>query len=174
MNKPKEEMSEEEKKQLKEYEKKLATIKEEQEKLKKALETELRKLQTVIGEIADGFDRNLRELFQVKLSTDQLIYQTKVKLIKLQQATMFSEKDEEREARISKRLEHLKNEKVTFMSEIPEIKKELEKCREEYEGMLKREKEIERAFRKEFSSYDFFYDALFKLFKRRDPVTFCN
>jgi hypothetical protein len=48
--------------------------------------------------------------------------------------------------------------------------KELEKYREEYDQAAKKDKEIERVFRKEFAVYDFFFEPLLKLFKKRDPV----
>ncbi|KAJ1563371.1 Cilia- and flagella-associated protein 43, partial [Nowakowskiella sp. JEL0078] len=68
MSKPKEELNEEERKQIKEFEKKLA---EEQEKYKKALETELKKLQGVITEICENFDQQLQQFANFKLATDQ-------------------------------------------------------------------------------------------------------
>ncbi|KAJ3299843.1 Cilia- and flagella-associated protein 43 [Borealophlyctis nickersoniae] len=168
MNKPKEEMSEEERKQVQEFEKKLAVQKEEQEKYRKALETELRKLQGFINEVCDAYDARMREFFNYRLLTDRLVYQTELKIIKLGQATLFGEDDEAKEAAIQDRLEELRSEKMTCMAEIPDIKKDLERCREEYELAVKRDKEIERQFRKEFHSFDFYFDALLKLFKRRE------
>ncbi|KAJ3037135.1 Cilia- and flagella-associated protein 43 [Rhizophlyctis rosea] len=171
MNKPKEDMSEEERKLVKEFEKKLAVQKEEQEKYRKALETELRKLQSSIGEICDAFDTKLKEFFNHKLTTDRTVQQMELTIIKLCQATLYGEEDEAKEAAIHARLEELRSEKMSCMAEIPEIKKELEKCKEEYELALKRDKEIDRIFRKEFHSFDFYFDALLKLFKRREGPT---
>lgn len=124
MNKPKEEMNEEERKLVKEFEKKVATFKEEQEKYKKALETELRKLQSAITEICDNFDKSLSEFFNSRIRNDQIIYQTELKLIKLNQTSVFGEHDELKEQEIITRLEHLKGEKMAYMAEIPEIKVE--------------------------------------------------
>ncbi|KAJ3048620.1 Cilia- and flagella-associated protein 43, partial [Rhizophlyctis rosea] len=171
MNKPKEDMSEEERKAVKEFEKKLAVQKEEQEKYRKALETELRKLQSSIAEICDAFDAKLREFFNVKMATDRQVQQMELMIIKFGQATLYGEDDEARESSIHARLEELRSEKMTCMAEIPEIKKELEKCKEEYELALKRDKEVDRLFRKEFHSFDFYFDALLKLFKKRDGTT---
>nr|KAJ3422347.1 Cilia- and flagella-associated protein 43 [Polyrhizophydium stewartii] len=147
MNKPKADMTDEERKLLKEFEKKMAIFK-----------ARLARDSFTIGEICDGFDTQLREFYRKKLATDQAIYQCELRMIKLAQA----------EFAIQRRLEDLRQEKTMYTNEIPEIKKELEKYREEYESALKRDKEIERLFKKEFHGSDFFYEALLRLFKRRD------
>jgi hypothetical protein len=165
--KTKEEMNDEERKLCKDFDKRQAVIKDEQEKYRKALETELRKLQSSIGEICEGFDHNVQEFFNGRIRNDQVIYQNELKILKLNQCAVFSENDEQREKDILSRLDALKSEKATYLLEIPEIKKDLERCREEYEQVLKRDKEVEKQFKREFHAYDFYYDSLMKLFKRR-------
>ncbi|KAJ3262629.1 Cilia- and flagella-associated protein 43 [Boothiomyces macroporosus] len=169
MNKPKEEMSDEEKKLLKEFEKKMAIFKEEQDKHRKALETELRKLQGMISDIQDGFDLKLRDFSNYKLSVDKTIYENELKMVKQTQYAIISANDDILEEQILKRIEQLKNEKINCTNEIPEIKKELERCREDYDTAIKRDKDIDKAFKKEFHTYDFYYDTLTKLYKRRGP-----
>ena len=174
MNKPKEEMSEEERKQVKEFEKRVAQHKEEQEKYRKALETELRKLQSSVSEICQLFDEKLKDFFLTKLASDQNIFQNELKMIKLGQAIIFSEDDEVRELSVVNRLEELKSEKAACAAEIPEIKKDLEKCREEYDSAVKKDREVERQFKKEFHQFDFYFDNLIKLFKRRELTKVCT
>ena len=171
MSKPKEDMSDDERKLLKEFEKKMAIYKEEQEKARKALETELRKLQSVITEITNAFDSQLREFHKEKLRTDNFIYQFELTIIKLSRASLNSEEDEPRELEIMTSLDKLKEEKLDCNNEIPEIKKELERCREEFELAVKREKEVDRSFKKEFHSNEHHYDALSRLYKRREIRT---
>lgn len=122
VTKTKDEMTEEEKKMVKDFEKRQAVIKDEQEKYRKALETELRKLQSSIGEICENFDHSVQEFFNGRISNDQIIYQTELKILKLNQCAVFSENDEQREKDILSRLDLLKNEKVVYLTEIPEIK----------------------------------------------------
>ncbi|KAI9327817.1 hypothetical protein DFJ73DRAFT_800748 [Zopfochytrium polystomum] len=169
MNKPKEEMSEEERKLLKEFEKKMATFKEEQEKYRKALETELRKLQGTIQEICDAFDQKLKDLFEAKLKTDQTIYQNELNVIKLLRSSLLGEGDEPRELQLNTLLDDLKSEKTKCAAETPELKKEVERAREEYDAAVKRDKEIERQFKKEFSANDSIFETMYRLFKRRQP-----
>ncbi|KAI8812738.1 hypothetical protein BJ742DRAFT_850017 [Cladochytrium replicatum] len=171
MNKPKEELNDEEKRIIKEFEKKLAVFKEEQEKFKKALETELRKLQGLIGEICDNFDQYLQQFSSDKLVVDQLVLQNELKIIKLTQSIISSENDEMKEAQLLARLEGLRVQKSQCMTELPEIKKELERRREEHEAASKRDKEVEKQFRKEFPSSDSAFESIRKLFKRRDTAT---
>ncbi|KAJ1549129.1 Cilia- and flagella-associated protein 43 [Cladochytrium tenue] len=142
MKKPKEEMTEEEKMLVKEFEKKKAIFKEEQEKYKKALETELRKLQTSIQEICANFDAKLKEFLRQKIETDQVIFQKELQVAKLSQSLLLMEDNVEQ--------------------------KETEKVREEYEACLRKDKELERQFKKEFLQNDFKFEDAYQLFKRRD------
>ncbi|KAJ3366938.1 Cilia- and flagella-associated protein 43 [Kappamyces sp. JEL0680] len=167
MNKSKEDMTEEEKKLLKEFEKKMAIFKEEQDKHRKALETELRKLQAAISDIQDAFDEKLSQFSQYKLDVDALILQKELSMVKQTQYAISSDHDDYLETELVKRIEMLKQEKVNCTNEIPEIKKELEKAREDYESSSKRDKEIEKLFKKEFSGFEAYYEALSRLFKKR-------
>jgi len=172
INKPKEELTEDEIKQIKEYEKKVEAYMEEQEKYKKVLETELRKHQGFIAELLTNYDDELDKLFKLKLSTDQLIYQNELKIIKLYQGILFWEKVEYQNAALNQHMEDLTREKIKFTSEIPEIKKDLEKCKEDYEQIVHKDKEIEKAFRKEFHQYEHCFEALYRVFKKRGKSGF--
>ena len=167
MDKPKEEMSDEEKKLLKEFEKKMAIFKEEQEKYRKALETELKKLQLTIHEIGTAYDSKLSEFYEFKISLDQRIYENELRIAILIRACMYSEVDEVKELEIQKKLETLKAEKSNYLVDISDAKKELEKRREDYELAQKRDKEFEKLFKKDFHSYEQQFEALARLFKKR-------
>lgn len=69
------ERTEEEIRAALEFEKKEAAFLEEREKLKKALEGELRKLQSTISQAMDTFDERLGKLFQLKINTEMAIHQ---------------------------------------------------------------------------------------------------
>ncbi len=47
----------------------------------------------------------------------------------------------------------------------------MERSKEEYELLLKKDKDLDRQFKKEFHGYDFYYDSLLKLFKKRESVS---
>jgi molecular chaperone GrpE (heat shock protein) len=95
MSKPNSEWTDEETKQAKDYEKKLQAFKEEQEKLRKALETELRKLQGSILETSDGFDAKLKDLGNEKHQVENLIKTLEILMGKLFQAIYYCENMDE-------------------------------------------------------------------------------
>jgi hypothetical protein len=66
---------------------------EEQEKHRKALETELRKLQGFITEICVSFDTQLRQFFNIKLAVNQLLVKKELEMIKLHETLLYSEGD---------------------------------------------------------------------------------
>lgn len=72
------ERTEEEIRAALEFEKKEAAFLEEREKLKKALEGELRKLQSTISQAMDTFDERLGKLFQLKINTEMSMHQVRV------------------------------------------------------------------------------------------------
>jgi len=122
MDKPKEEMTEEERKLVKEFDKKLAILKEEQEKGRKAIETELKKCQSGILEICQGYDSKLRDLFGQKIDTDILILQNELKIIKLSYSALKALDSEKKDTALAKKIDFLKNEKQRYLSEVPESK----------------------------------------------------
>lgn len=73
MDKQVDDMSEEERLKLREYEINLQKFNEAKEKLKKNLENELKKLNNEIIEICDKFDEDLLKVFKIKLEYDQRI-----------------------------------------------------------------------------------------------------
>ena len=75
MQKDPAERTEEEIRAALEFEKKEAAFLEEREKLKKALEGELRKLQSTIAQAMEGFDDRLRKLFELKINTEMAMHQ---------------------------------------------------------------------------------------------------
>lgn len=64
-----------------EFEKKEEAFLEEREKLKKALEAELRKLQASIMQGMEQFDERLLKLFQMKIRTQMVIHQEEFKML---------------------------------------------------------------------------------------------
>lgn len=143
---------------------------EEEEKRRKALETELRKLQLLVTDMCKAFDQSLAQFLLKRVEADQKICQMELQVIMLSQTALLSEDDDNKERAIYSKMERLQQEKAVCMREIPEIKDDLEIYRETYETAAKRDKDIERQFRKEIASYDFYVEALMKLFKNRELV----
>lgn len=73
MDKPADDLTEEERLKLREFEINLQKFNETKEKLKKNLENELKKLNNEIIEICEKFDDDLLKIFKMKLEYDQRI-----------------------------------------------------------------------------------------------------
>ena len=91
MNKDPPEMSEEEIRLAREFEKKEEAFLEEREKLKKALEAELRKLQASITQGMEQFDERLQKLFQLKIRTQMVIHQDELKILHLARSLIIEQ-----------------------------------------------------------------------------------
>ena len=85
------EMSEEEIRMAREFEKREEAFLEEREKLKKALEAELRKLQGSITQGMEQFDERLQKLFQKKIQTQMVIHQEELKILHLARSLFLEE-----------------------------------------------------------------------------------
>ena len=83
MNKPYEEMDDDEKIKFSEFEAREQQLKEEREKLRKNLELELRKLKNEIKEICEKFDEKMFVLYRRRLEYDYRIYEQELYIIKL-------------------------------------------------------------------------------------------
>lgn len=94
MSKDPAEMSEEEIRMARDFEKKEEAFLEEREKLKKALEAELRKLQASIIQGMEQFDERLQKLFQCKIRTQMVIHQDELKMFHLT-CSLVTEKEVE-------------------------------------------------------------------------------
>lgn len=75
-----------------EFEKKEEAFLEEREKLKKALEAELRKLQASIVQGMEQFDERLQRLLQRKIHSQMVIHQDQLKILHLIRS-LFVEKE---------------------------------------------------------------------------------
>ena len=83
MDKPMEDMSEEEKIKLKEFQQKQKDLEEEKDKKRKAWEQELRKLKIEIEEIGFKFEDDLKFLHKKRLFYDMRIYEQELYIIRL-------------------------------------------------------------------------------------------
>jgi hypothetical protein len=93
MNKPLDDMTEEERMKLREFEAKEQKLKEEKEKIKKNLELELKKLRNDIQEICTKFDERLFILFRRRLEYEYRIYEQEMFIIRLTLSILMEEEN---------------------------------------------------------------------------------
>ncbi|XP_038613465.1 cilia- and flagella-associated protein 43 [Tachyglossus aculeatus] len=163
--------NEEEKKQFKEYEKKVKELNEEREKYKKALESELKKLQNSVQESTQAFDEMLKLLFKKKVKSEMVINQEEFKITNLVFSLLLDEELNTRELALNNYLERKHEEKVRSAEAVQMAKKQVDAFRETYDNLVAEDKVLERGFRKEFSEIPSHQvDILYKLFKRRTRI----
>ncbi|XP_043843874.1 LOW QUALITY PROTEIN: cilia- and flagella-associated protein 43-like [Dromiciops gliroides] len=168
MAKPDALWTEEEKKIIKEYEKKVKDLNEEREKYKKSLDAELRKLQNSIQETTQTFDDHLRRLFKSKVKCEMVINQEELKIANLTYSLLLDEELRTRELELNGFLERKQKEKKFATDEIYKAREELDTYRDYYDGFLVDDKILERGFKKEFAElHSHLTDTLYKIYKRR-------
>lgn len=111
-------MSEEEIRMAREFEKKETEFLEEREKLKKALEAELRKLQASISQGIEQFDERILKLFQLKIKSEMAILQQELMVLCLTRDLLSEEEVTEKEIQLNQLLEKKKVTKVHRLYEV--------------------------------------------------------
>uniref|UniRef100_F7FVY5 Cilia- and flagella-associated protein 43 n=1 Tax=Monodelphis domestica TaxID=13616 RepID=F7FVY5_MONDO len=159
--------TEEERKQFKEYEKKVKELNDEKEKYKKALEAELKKIQGSIQEATQTFDDNLKKLFERKVEADMVVYQEELQIINLIFSLLLDEELNTRELGLNNSLERKQAEKV-IITEVFRAREEVDSFRESYDNLVAEDKVVDRGFKKELAELcSQHVEILYRLFRRR-------
>eukprot|EP00727_Mastigamoeba_balamuthi_P004157 m51a1_g13739 hypothetical protein (1077) ;mRNA; f:165001-168514 len=161
--------TEEEKKAIREFEKRQQTLREERQKHRKALETELKKLQGAIGEVCTTFDDKLSLLFTQKMTADQQISEEELKVVRLSTALLIQEENDKQEATLSDTVEQLKKKRAKCSAKLGELKAQFDEAKLDYESKMQNDRVIERSFRRDFekSEREEIYPVLLKVFRYR-------
>ncbi|XP_077604592.1 cilia- and flagella-associated protein 43 [Crocuta crocuta] len=171
MAKPDAMWSEEERKQFKEYEKKVKELNEERDKYRKSLEAEMKKLQNSIQESTQNFDEHLKRLFQRRVKAEIVVNQEELKINNLAFSLLLDEEISSREAFLNNYLMRKQEEKSQTSEAIQKAKENLDVYKEHYDNLLAEDKVLDRSFKKEFSEIPSHQvDILYKLFKRRPRI----
>ncbi|XP_057635892.1 cilia- and flagella-associated protein 43 [Chionomys nivalis] len=163
--------SEEERKQFKEYEKKVKELNEERDKYRKSLETELKKLQNSIQESTQNFDEHLKRLFERRVKAEMVVNQEELKINNLVFSLLLDEELSSREQFLNNYLLKKQEEKSKTAEAIQKARGDLDVFKEHHDNLVAEDKILERSFKKEFSDISGHQvDILYKLFKRRPRI----
>ncbi|XP_056147897.1 cilia- and flagella-associated protein 43 [Lampris incognitus] len=166
--KPETQWSEEEKKIYKQYEKKTNELREEQEKCRKMLETEMKKLQASIKEATERFDETLTKLFERKVKSEMAIHQEEFKIASLEYSILIEEEIINQEAQLSLKLEEKRAHKKEIGEVLMKHRENVEVFQAAYENAVTEDKCLDKKFRKEFTDVPHHVvSLLYKLYKRR-------
>ncbi|XP_049712075.1 cilia- and flagella-associated protein 43 isoform X2 [Elephas maximus indicus] len=171
MAKPDAVWSEEERKQFKEYEKKVKELNEEKDKYRKSLEAELKKLQNSIQESTQAFDEHLKRLFERRVKAEMVVNQEELKIANLIFSLLLDEELNSRELCLNNYLARNQEQKIQTSEAVRNAKEDLDMYKEHYDNLLAEDKVLDRSFKKEFSEIPMHQvDLLYKLFKRRPRI----
>ncbi|XP_007479121.1 cilia- and flagella-associated protein 43 isoform X2 [Monodelphis domestica] len=160
--------TEDERKQFKEYEKKVKDLNDEREKYKKSLDAELKRLQTSVYDTTQTFDKILKRLFGKKVKCDMVINQEELKIAIISFSLLIDEELLTRELELNSFLERKQSEKIRTYDDIYNAREKLDAYRETYDILIAEDKVLERGFKKEFSELPTsLVETLYKMFKRR-------
>ncbi|XP_008059280.1 cilia- and flagella-associated protein 43 [Carlito syrichta] len=163
--------SEEERKQFREYEKKVRELNEERDKYRKSLEAELRKLQNSIQESTQSFDEHLKRLFERRVKAEMVVNQEELKINNLVFSLLLDEELSTREKFLNNYLTRKQQEKSQTSEAIRKSREDFDMYKEHYDNLLAEDKVMDRSFKKEFSELSSHQvDMLYKLFKRRPRI----
>nr|XP_058154469.1 cilia- and flagella-associated protein 43 isoform X2 [Dasypus novemcinctus] len=163
--------SEEERKQFKDYEKKVKELNEERDKYRKSLEAELKKLQNSIQESTQNFDEYLKRLFDRRVKAEMVVNQEELKINNLIFSLLLDEELTTRELCLNNYLARKQEERIQTSEAIRNARENLDVYKEHYDNLLAEDKVLDRSFKKEFSEIPSHQvDILYKLFKRRPRI----
>uniref|UniRef100_H0UV81 Cilia- and flagella-associated protein 43 n=1 Tax=Cavia porcellus TaxID=10141 RepID=H0UV81_CAVPO len=165
--------TEEERKQFKDYEKKVKELNEEKDKHRKSLEAELKKLQNTIQESTQNFDEYLKRLFERRVKAEMVVNQEELKINNLVFSLLLDEELNSRETFLNNYLVKKQEEKSQTSEAIRKSREDLDMYKENYDNLLAEDKVLDRSFKKEFPEIPSQQvDVLYKLFKRRPRFIF--
>ncbi|XP_057704810.1 cilia- and flagella-associated protein 43 isoform X1 [Corythoichthys intestinalis] len=166
--KPNNEWTDEEKKQFKEYEKKVKEFATEKEKYRKSLENEIKGLQKLTKEATERFDEGLKKLFERKIKSDMAICQEELKIKILNYSVLMEEVLGNEEKELVQKFKKMSVRKKKMEEDLQKFEKECTLFQESHENIVADDKNQDKDFRKEFSNlHKAHVDQLYKLFKRR-------
>ncbi|XP_054546099.1 cilia- and flagella-associated protein 43 isoform X3 [Talpa occidentalis] len=171
MAKPDALWTEEERKQFKEYEKKVKELNEERDKYRKSLEAEMKKLQNSIQESTQNFDEHLKKLFEKRVKAEMVVSQEELKINNLVFSLLLDEEINSREACLNNYLSRKQEEKNQTVEAVQKAREDLDVYKEHHDNLLAEDKVLDRSFKKEFSEISSHQvEILYKLFKRRPRI----
>nr|CAB3230199.1 WD repeat-containing protein 96-like [Phallusia mammillata] len=160
--------SDEDKKKIKDYEKKMKDLQDEREKYRKNLENELKKLQQSNVDGMSGFDDSLNQLFNKRVKVDMVVNQEELKILRMTRSIMVDDELKTHEANLNYLLNVKSAAKVSAAEREAEVRRLVDEYREVYDSVVAEDKMLDRGFKREFSDVPLsLADQLYKLFRRR-------
>lgn len=144
-----EEMSEEQRAELEQFEAKQKAMIEEKEKQRKALELELKKLTTEISDSSRLFDEKVDDLHEAFLRTAKAVHTQELYLLRLSLSVMQKAADQKKVLTIESRLATFAGAKKDMHARCSSFRSKVDKVKDMFTSMQDADRLMERNFRRE-------------------------
>ena len=168
--KPEDELTDDDRAAIKEFQDAQKKLQAERDKRSKGLLTELAKLRLEIQDICNNFNERVKALKETKIQFDSALYESELIVIRLAQARLQFEAFERHSAELTKELAEQASVAADARSKLAIFNVELNKQAELVEALGAEDRALEKAFKKDFAEVPDFFEALNKLFKRRETI----
>jgi len=163
-----EDLTEEQQKQCREYERRLQIYEEELEKHRRALETEAKKIRGEVQAVLDAFDAKLHAVADEKLVVDAEAYQYELQVTLLLDSLVKEEDLALHITRLQKRADAAQLDLQSAGTNVEAFREELDAFREVYETLLNDDRQQDKALRRELADEAGpNFDALQRLWRKR-------
>ena len=156
-----------------EYKLQLAEQQEMRGKRIKALNTELTNLKTTVDMSKSGFDERITSLFNDKISTEQQVYQTELKILLLMRSLQNENNALNVEANITNQIQKCKMLRPKLAAKLETADAVMADFMADFSKVEKANKALDKAFKakmlRDFPDIEEHVNHLFGLFKKRPP-----
>jgi len=165
--KPADELTDDEKAEIKEFAERVKKLEAEREKRSKALMTELTKLREDIVETCKGFNDKVVAARDTKMLFDSAVYECELMVIRLSQSRLSDETYVTTSAALASELQELQDQAGRAADRLAEFKMRLGAQTETMESLAAEDKALDKAFKRDFADVPEFFEPLKKLYSRR-------
>jgi len=166
-----EDLTDDEKALVKEFMDKQKKLDAEREKRSKGLLTELAKLRLDISDICNNFNERVKTLRETKMVFDGAIYESELLVIRLAQARLNKEAFEKKLTDLEAELAEQRTGNQDSMVQLEVFNKQLNEHQHYTEELVTEDKQLDKAFKRDFGDQPEFLEQLKKLYARRKTQT---
>eukprot|EP00899_Mesostigma_viride_P000674 jgi/Mesvir1/10607/Mv08936-RA.1 len=163
-------MTEDQLREIKEFEAAQKAVEDERDKRRKQLETELRRVKDDMAAACAQFDQALDALYEDRLTLEAKERELELMVVLLgwhvaqEESLMLHEKNLEAELVV------YKTKKVANAQAVNELRQKLEQARGSHDALIAQDRSLDKAFKRDFMDVEDYVEELYALFKKRTRI----
>jgi WD40 repeat protein len=146
-----EDMDDDQRRELEDFEARVKALEEEKEKQRKALELELKKLKTDIADVCRVFDDKVKELYDMRMRTQMVIFTEELYMVRLGLSVMEREDETQVTTELQSQLASELSKKVAMSEKATIARKAVDKYKEDLTVLQDEDRLAERNVKRELS-----------------------